>query len=55
MKRAYVWFHVMIAQYSDDHLNPHMALALFSYVHCKARMLATLLSRDERDQLQPWL
>ena len=59
LKRAYVWFHVMIVQYSDDHLNPHMGLALFSYVHCKgaskARMLATLLSRDERDQLQPWL
>ena len=40
-------------------LQPHMASVLFSYVDCKggskARMLATLLSRDERDQLQPWL
>ena len=48
-----------IVQYSDDHSSPHMAAVLFSYVHCKgsskARMLATLLSRDERDQLQPWL
>ena len=46
-------------QYRDDHFNPHMASVLFSYVHykggSKARMLATLLSRDGRDQLQAGL